>query len=466
MRTRTYVGLLIAAGVLLRIFDLVSRGAIELDGIEYARAAELYAKGAFSLALKGVRVPLYPMVVGFFHLFIGDVELAGRLASLFFGVLLIPAAYLFARRFFREEEALLVAAAVSLQPYLVRYSGAVLSESLAAFLFGLAVFSFYQGWIEKRTESIGLSGILLTLAYLTRPEYIIYFIPLACLLLFKERRYRDAGLFVACFFIPAFVFLLYLRADTGFWVIDRKMLAWQQAAMPGSSFAHFFGTVSVSGALENVPATLYHFCEAMCLPYLFLAILGFRRVERSYRLLIVMLVAMHILGRSFVPLSTKRYSIEFAPVVMPFVAQGVYVLRGFFSGFRHKSLLIGLSLAAIAALAFFQGIDPGDQRRGLQKKAGLILREEHAEAIAARLPIPSFYAGARWVNLAAVAAKAQQCDKVETSLKAAGVSYVVIDQTIERDSPFIRSCLSGPAPFAEFREKTDYVEVYRLGAAR
>ena len=102
----------------------------------------------------------------------------------------------------------------------------------------------------------------------------------------------------------------------------------------------------------------------------------------------------------------------------------------------------------------------------MQKKAGLILREEHAEAIAARLPIPSFYAGARWVNLAAVAAEAQQCEKVEKSLKAAGVSYVVIDQTIERDSPFIRSCLSGPAPIAEFRQDTDYVEVYRLGATR
>ena len=323
MRTKTYVGPLIAAGVLLRIFDSVSHGAIELDGIEYARAAELYAKGAFGLALKGVRVPFYPMIVGFFHLFIGDVEVAGRLASLFFGILLIPCAYLFAKRFFREEEALFVAAAVSLQPYLVRYSGTVLSESLATFLFTLAVFSFYRGWVEKKTESIGLSGILLTLAYLTRAEYIIYFIPLTCLLLFKERRHLDAGLFVVCFFVFGFAFLLYLRIDTGFWVIDKKMLAWQQVEREGSAFAYSFGALSVLGALKNVPTVVYHFCEAIFLPCLFLAILGFRRVERSYRLLVVMLVAMHILGRSFVPHSTKRYSIEFAPIVMPFVAQGV-----------------------------------------------------------------------------------------------------------------------------------------------
>ena len=96
----------------------------------------------------------------------------------------------------------------------------------------------------------------------------------------------------------------------------------------------------------------------------------------------------------------------------------------------------------------------------------MILREERAEAIAARLPIPSFYARARWVNLASATAEAQQCEKLEKFLKGAGVNYVVTDQTIERESPLIRSCLSGLGLLAEFKKGEDHVKIYFLGTTR
>jgi 4-amino-4-deoxy-L-arabinose transferase-like glycosyltransferase len=463
MKIKYWLLLIISAGIALRIFDLIMVPPIDLDGIEYARIAKLFADGDFGSGIKSMRVPFYPMMVACFHLLVGDIELAGRLVSLFFGLLLIPLCYLFVRRIFDEEGALFAAAVVAIHPYLVRYSVFVLSESMATFLFTASVFSFYRGWMEKKLPFLACSGVLLTLAYLTRPEYLIYFVPLAGILIVRERRYLHAGVFVVSFLWLAAAFVIFVRLDTGFWVIDRRMLLWQQQADGvESSLRYLIGAMSPLGALTNLPAVIAHFCEAICIPFFFLACFGFAGMQKPYRVLLLMLVATHILGRSFVPHSTERYSVEFIPIVMVLAGEGARVVGASLSRCRHGKLLATLFFFAIVLVAFVVGLNAREPRRELEKQAGLLLRSKGAKVVAARFPRSTFYARADWIDLTKMAETTGNCQKLMEGLRVHKVEYMVSDRGMERDTPLVRNCLAGATPIASFVDHENYVRVYGL----
>jgi 4-amino-4-deoxy-L-arabinose transferase-like glycosyltransferase len=463
MKMRYWLLLITFAGVALRVFDLITAHPIGLDGIEYARVAEFFAAGDFGPALKSMRVPFYPIVTACFHLLVSDIELAGRLASLFFGLLLIPLCYLFVRRVFDEEKALFAATVVAIHPYLIRYSVLVLSESMATFLFTASVFSFYLGWMEKKLPFLACSGVLLTLAYLTRPEYLIYFMPLAGILLVRERRYFHTAVFITSFLWLAVAFLIFVRLDTGFWVIDRKMLLWQQR-MGGteSSLRYLVGVISPLGAIKNLPVVIGHFCEAMFLPFFFLACFGLTGMKKPYRVLILVLVAIHIIGRSFVPHSTKRYSIEFVPIVMVLAVEGIRVVIAVLARYRQGKLIAAALFSVVAFLAVFMGFNTAEAGRELEKKAGLLLRSKNARVVAARFPISAFYARSGWIDLTQMAETTGNCQKLMEGLHVRKVEYIVSDSGLERDMPFIRGCLATAPPIANFTDQESHVRVYWL----
>lgn len=94
---------IICCGYLVRLYNLITAGAIDMDGVDYAEAARYFASGAFGSALRCVRVPFYSFVTGLFSLLMPDVELAGIMASLVFSVLLIFMVYFFCRRHLGER---------------------------------------------------------------------------------------------------------------------------------------------------------------------------------------------------------------------------------------------------------------------------------------------------------------------------------------------------------------------------
>lgn len=209
-------------GLAVRTYIVATSPAIELDGIGYATMAEQFAKGQFGRALGSVFPPVYPLFTALLHLAIPDVELAGRLVSLVFGILLIYASFLFARKLLHDDgKALWVAFLLALQPYLIRYSGQVLSESCATLLFSVTVFFFYVGWRAERRGFIAASGLCLTLTYLTRPEYLIFYAPLVLLLLTK-RRISDILLLLVPFLVLGLFYIGYLRIETGLWIVSKK----------------------------------------------------------------------------------------------------------------------------------------------------------------------------------------------------------------------------------------------------
>lgn len=302
----------LATGALLRLPILLNAPAIELDGIGYATMADDFTRGLFGRALSSVFPPVYPLSVALLHLAIPNVELAGRLVSFGFGILLIYVSFLFAKRLLRDDaRALWAAILLALQPYLIRYSGQVLSESLATFLFATTVFTFYIGWQDGRRGYIAASGLCLTLTYLTRPEYVVFYAPFL-LYLWARRRILESLLFLLPFLLLGSLYMGYLWSQTGVWMVSRKAML-----SPFVPLKAFFG---------NVPIVSFEFFVAIFPLFFFFAVFGLKKIEKPYRNLFLVLVICHILSLSFVSHATRRYSVEFIPISIVFVVEGIYAV--------------------------------------------------------------------------------------------------------------------------------------------
>lgn len=446
---RRYLFFILLVGLVVRLINILATysSAIQLDGISYALIAEAIARGAFGEAVRAVFPPFYPLFIALAHFFVGDWELAGRVASLVFGLLLIYVSYLFFKRLLGEKKALYGAFILAIHPYLVRYSGQVLSESLATLLFTITVFFFYRGWVEEKGTYLGMSGCFLGLTYLTRPEYLVYYAPFA-LLLVGRKRFLHTLLFFLAFVFLALVYIMYLRLETGVWMISGKMIH--------SPF------VPLSAAVTNIPAVIYHFLAAIFPPFLLLLLMGFRSVDVRFRTMSILLVIFHILSLSLVGHSTRRYSVEFVPFLALFVAEGIPVFLSFVGRFRYRvAVAFGVCILFVClpltqTISFHEG-------RGLQKSAGLfLLRNDPGSRIAARLPIESFYAKGSWINLEASCTNLQECNGLLDSLSSQGVKYMVLDDRITKGCPHIKDCLRGLPCIADFSDNKSYVRVYRL----
>ncbi len=420
-----------------------------MDGIGYATIADQFAKGLFKEGLNNVFSPMYPLFVSLLHLAVPDVELAGRVVSLFFGVLLIWISFLFANRLLGgSRKALWTAALVAFHPYLVRFSSQVLSESVATFLFTLSVFSFFLGWQERRRPALALSGLCLVMTYLTRPEYLVFYAPFALLLL-RRKRLVDCLMLLTPFLVVGLLYILYLHMQTGaFTVSNRAVLT------PFVNLTTFFA---------SIPFVSYDFMVAIFPLFFLLAICGLHRTNGPYRGLVLLLVVFHVLSLSFISHSTKRYSVEFVPIVMIFAVEGIYAVREYFERFVPQKIFSSILLATVIFMGILEPLTFSSNDRGLQKQAGLfLLKRGSGSVIAARLPLAAFYSKGRPVNLSSEMEADQSVEHFNRVLAEKKVDYLVIDNELEKEMPLLKDQLSRRAPLYSLDCKGAFVKVYKV----
>ena len=152
--------------------------AIENEGAEYARLAMNLRDGVGYVGMLGgeqvLFPPLYPTLIALFSLFVGDPETAGRLVSLVAGLALVFAIHRITREIFGNSVALIGAILAALHPLLVGLSVTVYSESLSAALISLGLYATIR---MIRQPSFGRStvvGLLFGVAYLARPEGLVF----------------------------------------------------------------------------------------------------------------------------------------------------------------------------------------------------------------------------------------------------------------------------------------------------
>ena len=195
----------------------------------------------------------------------------------------------------------------------------------------------------------------------------------------------------------------------------------------------------------NVPVVTFHFFAALFPPFILLLIPGFTRVERPFRALVIALSIFHVLSLACVGHSTRRYSVEFVPLLMVFVVEGWYVVKAYAERFKHGRTLWLSAAVLITLLALSQGIESPHEGRGLFKKAGLfLLQYDRGANIASRLPLPSFYGRGAWIDVSSACTQLGECPRFVRHLETRGARYFVLDDRMVSECPWLDECV---APF-------------------
>jgi len=145
---------------------------IEGDGVHYAALARMISRqGDMQGAASEYWSNLWPLVIAAFDVFARDIELAGRLASTLFGSLTVLPVYLICREFLNRRTGLVAASLVTAQPFLLRFSVLLYTESFYAFLLAWVLWAGI--WLIKspdRRQRWLCLGLLVGAGLWTRPE--------------------------------------------------------------------------------------------------------------------------------------------------------------------------------------------------------------------------------------------------------------------------------------------------------
>ena len=158
---------------------LLLTGTIDGEGAEYARIAEnlLNGTGYVGIVTPGAELmfpPLFPLLIAAITLLAHHSEIAGRLISVTMGALLVLPVFYIALHLYSRRVALVAAMLAACHPLLVGFASTVFSETtyltlvLSGAYWGLRCLSL------QTVRTFLLAGVFFSLAYLTRPEAVLY----------------------------------------------------------------------------------------------------------------------------------------------------------------------------------------------------------------------------------------------------------------------------------------------------
>jgi len=225
---RIDLAILLLISLLLSIYLFFRTYVISMDGaFQYIPIAKDFASGFFRRAISHNQQPLYPLIVAFVSRWVPDFELAGKLVSSIFGILLIIPVYFLGKRIFDEKIALLSTLLLAIHPYIRRFSADVLKESTYLFFLGIAIWFAWRAIQSEKRYPYLFIPLFSVLAYLVRPDGFEVLLVVFFYVIFVKKfsipgRKRTVILLLllsSCIlFLP---YLIYLRESTGTWTLSR-----------------------------------------------------------------------------------------------------------------------------------------------------------------------------------------------------------------------------------------------------
>ena len=219
---------LLMAAIVLRAYWVVHHSTVlDENGSEYARIAEnLLHHGTYVGLFEGPELmfpPLFPVLLVLGSLFTGSIAAAARLIPFLAGVLLVPIAFALARLVYGLRVALGVAALTALHPVFIDLSSTAYSESIYLPLMLAGLYWALRALDSGSRAYTVCCGTMFGLAYLTRPEALLYpIVVLAAMLTTDLRRSGFARRCVVrslCLLTPIVVlaapYVAYLSVHTG-----------------------------------------------------------------------------------------------------------------------------------------------------------------------------------------------------------------------------------------------------------
>ena len=226
----------VLAGLLIRLFLARYETEVGVDSVHYILMGDNIAKGVGidtwnTTGGRWILPPTFPLLVALFRLMGAGLEWSGHLASVTAGTALLLPIYFLTRRLFSVTTARTAVWIAVFTPILVDYSVVILTENLfAAFVLAMMIFSHRAYSSEGKLTDSFISGIFVSLAFLTK-TFGIFLVPFLVLgYLFskgghsKASPIKQALIALIGFMILAVPYWSVLHNQSGDWVIDGKGL--------------------------------------------------------------------------------------------------------------------------------------------------------------------------------------------------------------------------------------------------
>jgi 4-amino-4-deoxy-L-arabinose transferase-like glycosyltransferase len=226
------MGILAAGALLFRLAFLSAPRVLTGDEGHYAESLFRFLHGSFLEGVSDYWSFLYPFAAIPFGAVARDAETGLRLLSAVSGAALVVPSFMIARRLWGGRAALFAGLFVALQPNLISFSTAAITESFYSLLLLCALYLFLRGMDHGGVRTYAATGAALGLAFLVRPESIAV---LVLFVLFALAGKRNAGpgasfaamtrrsiAMIVLFAVMLVPYFLLLRAATGEWTGGSK----------------------------------------------------------------------------------------------------------------------------------------------------------------------------------------------------------------------------------------------------
>lgn len=214
-KTWKKICILLLIALTIRLVCLPFNTIINTDGVSYATIGSNLIQGNGYTHITGkialIIAPFYPFLLGLVSLFVSNIEVAGQVVSMLFGVLLIIPIYFLARKLYNERIAILTSILVILSHSLIFVSTEVKTEAIYIFLLISAIYLSWLALTKKKIQYYILSAAFFALCFMTRQEaigYIVIFLILNALCIWKYVNRKKVITFLSSTFLIVIVFLV------------------------------------------------------------------------------------------------------------------------------------------------------------------------------------------------------------------------------------------------------------------
>ena len=490
LNERQILFLLIGTAFILRLYAVLMAQGISYDGAHYGFVARDFLKDHFIKGLSSPAPPFYPFLISLFSMDTAYVEMSGRLISLFWGTITIIPLFYLVKEAVGRKEAIFSVLFYTFHPYLVTYSGMMLTE---ATYWGLLVLSVYFFWTGLKKESVwrtALSGCFLGLAYLTRPEgigyalvYLLWIIVNGGLKKKWLKKFILIGVLILAVFIFVIPYVIYIHQETGKWLISKKGLGTQsQFFITGGEEGGTSRTVEqnipekknsqfqkiTQKVIQFFPFVVYHYLRAYHFSlwvFLFLGFICVRRKVIAYELFIASLVLFHLFSLStFIP-STIRFAVPVIPLSLFWASSGVLEMKRILEKIKisNPEKVVFLFIFFLILIQLPQSLTPERRHRAEQKNVGLWLKQNTPPdaIIMSNSPQETFYADREFMMLpkgdSSAGDTGKSYDEMIRYAKSKGVHYILINKNTQARNPgFIDAIQS-----KDMSQSKDLKEVFR-----
>jgi len=468
--------LLLGITFALRLYVVLMAQGIAYDSTEYGFIARSFLKGDFIKGLSSPAPPFYPFLISLFSIDTTHVEIAGRLLSFFFGTITILPLFYLVKEAIGQREAVFSALFYSFHPYLVTYSGMLLTEATYWGLLVLSVYFFWTGLRKEKVWRMMLSGVFLGLAYLTRPEgigYVLVYLIWAVVEGGLAKKWFKRSIFIGVLILTVFIFVLpytiYIHQETGKWLISKKAVAVQSDLLKESpeeadpligieQNKPVKGDSKIVWITRNIikylPSVTYRYLRAYHFSlwlFLFFGLIRVRRKVIDYELFVASLVLFHLVSLStFLP-SAIRFSIPVIPLSLLWAGTGLLEMKRYLDKIKgaNAEKVIFLLVVLVILSQLPQSLKPERRHRAEQKKVGLWLQQNTSpEAIImSDSPQEAFYANRGFMMLPSGISTpgnpGKSYNEIIHDAKTKGVRYILVNENTHEMNPgFIESIQS------------------------